>query len=708
MVESGMMTAKDDGSGSSKVASSPRAKTIFILSCLALALIKLWLVHSDEVACLGSPFDDIGYAQSAKDWYWLRSYRDLTLGTPPYIRPPVFPLYVAIASLTGIPLRLTNELLYVAAAFVFAWVLIKAGRSQLLCALIYSLIIFHPGSFVINNLVYPDAIYTPFLLFSLAGMIFLFLRREDRRRLWYAVVAGLLLGILWHVRQESIAVVGFLTVYALLLLLVGRREAIFNAHTFKLLGVLVVVPALMILTVSLIVKTVNYAKIGVFAADAMFTSDFEKASKALLRVKPAVPIRYVPVPRETRARVYRVSPAFKELERYFEGDSGQTWAKFGKDVGVKAPGEISAGHFWWALNQATYLAGYNKSARQAGQFYRRLAREINAACGDGRLECRPVFSSLIDPHPQNYLPHMPHSFKLIAALFNTSIEMSKPVDIDNLPPEVRELFDSVATRRAALRHQGAARVSGWAYTLKDELQGVMLRTRDGQILAASSLLTARPDVVSAYKDTSTVAPLNTGFDLQIASPSTKIERADLVFTTAQGKELTVSRPGLKNNVPGEELIFNIETDVVRVRTRGWEDSVQSFIWAVHGKFITLLTYVGLLALLTILIFYRSVNFKQPAFMIIALVAAVIAIRVFIFTLVDASAYTAHDIRYIFPVLGLYTSLLLLLISYSFNHVAARMNLQEAWQKAKVRTWFGRRTKQSTQAEENVAGRSGIR
>src|SRR4028119_1575734 len=103
MVESGALAVKDDGSHSSEIA-SPRLKTtIFIFACVALALVKLWLVRNDEVACLGSPFDDIWYAQSAKDWYWLRSYRELPFGTSPYIRPPVFPLYIALANLSGIP-----------------------------------------------------------------------------------------------------------------------------------------------------------------------------------------------------------------------------------------------------------------------------------------------------------------------------------------------------------------------------------------------------------------------------------------------------------------------------------------------------------------------------------------------------------------------------------------------------------------------------
>lgn len=693
MVEEGALTAKDDRSRSS-VSASPRLSTIFIVSCVVLALIKLWLVHSDEVACLGSPFDDIWYAQSAKDWYWLRSYRELPFGTPPYIRPPIFPLYVALANLSGIPLRLTNELLFLFAAFVFAWVLTKAGQSQFLCALVYAAIVFHPASFFVNNLVYPDALYAPVLLFALVGLIFLFLKREAQRRLWYAVATGLLLAILWHVRQESVAIVGFLIVYALLLLVAGGEQRVFSTHTLKQLGVLVVVPAVVILTVSLIVKTINYARVGVFATDAMFTSDFERASKALLRVKPAVPIRFVSVPREARGRVYQISPAFKELEPYFEGDPGQTWVRFGKDVGVQAPGEISAGHFWWALNQATYMAGYNKSARHAGQFYRRVAGEINAACADGRLECRPVFSSLVDPHIQNYLPHLLNSFQRITDQFISSSEIPKPVDMDNLPQDVRALFDSVATRRAALQHHGAARLSGWAFDLKDNLQGVMLRARDGQILA-STLLIPRPDVVSAFAATSMTVPLNTGFDLQIPSTSSKVSSADIIFTTTKGKELSVSRPGATTNAPGEELIFNIDADQVAVRASGLEDSIQSFIWTVHGKFIRLLTYAGLLTLLPILIFYRSVNFREPVFIIIALLTAVIAIRVSIFTLIDASAYVANDIRYIFPVLGLYTSVLLLLISYSLNLATSRMNLRGAWQRMNVRKLFRRTMNQST-------------
>jgi hypothetical protein len=215
-----------DGSDATRAGliTSPRLGVAFVVACAALALLKLWLVRGGEVVCLGSPFDDIWYAQSAKDWYWLRSYGDLPFGTLPYIRLPAFPIYVALVNLSGIPLRVANELLFVFAAFVFAWVLIKAGLSRFLCVLLYAAIVFHPVSFFVNDMMATDVFYAPVLLFSLASLILLFVRREHPRRLRYALASGLSLAILWHVRQESVLVLFLLAFYALLALAAVRQR----------------------------------------------------------------------------------------------------------------------------------------------------------------------------------------------------------------------------------------------------------------------------------------------------------------------------------------------------------------------------------------------------------------------------------------------------------------------------------------------------
>lgn len=91
MVEDVPRTAESNATRSGLIA-SPRRGIAFIVSCAVLALIKLWMVRGDEAACLGSPFDDIWYVQSAKDWYSLRvltrpAFRDAALHPPARIPP---------------------------------------------------------------------------------------------------------------------------------------------------------------------------------------------------------------------------------------------------------------------------------------------------------------------------------------------------------------------------------------------------------------------------------------------------------------------------------------------------------------------------------------------------------------------------------------------------------------------------------------------
>jgi hypothetical protein len=684
-------------SGHARSDSRPAARSkslLFAGSCLLLALLKLWLVRGDEIACLGSPFDDIWYVQAAKDWYWLRAYRTLPFGTPPYVRLPAYPLYVALAGLTGMPLRIVNELLFLLAAFVFIRVLIKAGQSRPLALLLYAAIIFHPGSFIVNNLAYTDTLYAPVLLLSLAGLILLWLKRDAPRRLWYALTAGVALAVLWHVRQESIVILAYLGGYALLWFLSVWRRAETRRNKLRQFAVVVVTPLIVIWGVSVIVKTINYKRFGVFAADAMFTPDFEAASKALMRIKPQVPIRFVPIPRETRQRAYAVSPAFRELESYFEGDPGRTWASFGKDVGVEAPGEISAGHFWWGLNQATYYAGYNKSARQAAQFYRRMAKEINAACADGRLTCRFVISPLVDPDTHNYLPYLPHSLARITEQFTSTTAPPKPQDMYNLPLDVRALFDSVAHRRADLRSVGGMRIQGWAFDLSDSLQTVAVRAPDGQVLALGQF-SPRPDVMAHYQVTNLTVPLNTGFDLELSGDTPKALNADIVFTTHSGKEFIVHRPNqTADTVTNESLVYNIDEDQSFTQKYKREAAVQSFIWSYHGRIIRLLTYAGLVALLLLLLRYRQVDWQEPVFVIMALLAMVIAIRVAVFTFIDASSYIANDLRYIFPVIYLYTCLLLLLIARALGVIVSSASFQRVWRRVDVHKLL-KRTKAQT-------------
>ena len=652
--------------------------TKFLFVSLLLGLFKLWLVSGDEIVADYLPHDALWYIKSASVRYWLGPY-GAPFGAPSFIRPPAYPLFIALTKLTGIPLRISTELLFLTAAFVFAVSIIKAGKSWLLAILLYSVIIFHPASFQVNCNASPDAFYASTLLLALACMIILLLKRDDIHRLRYAIPTGAVLAILWHIRQESVIIIGLLAVYGLIALwTVGVRRKPRSA-TLRQLGVIVLVPALVILLVSLTVKTINYAKFGLFAVDAMSGPGFESANKALLRIKPMPPVRFVTVPREVRQRAYRVSPAFQELESYLEGPAGRAWASYARSVGVQVDGEISTPHFWWALNKGAYDIGYDKSAGQADQYLQRVADEINAACDDGRLQCRWVFSSVLDPHVQNYLPYLPASFRRISGLFFQRYEPAFANDERSLPPEVRALFDEMANRRATNTTPRMTHLSGWAASPRDNLQRIEIREQMGRVLASTDQLTPRPDVVSSYAAQGITMPLNSGYRLEYPAPSVRDAGEQIVFIAQSGAEWVVPHTKeLSGMATQGSLIYAVDGDdaFAKPRERQLKLRVQTFIGANYGPVTALLTYLSIASVLVLLLCYRSVNKKDVVYAIIALLSVTVITRVLFFTLIDASSWWALIPRYYFPVMPLYTCVLLLLIAQAVNVITIRLSWRD--------------------------------
>ncbi len=78
---------------------------------------------------------------------------------------------------------------------------------------------------------------------------------------------------------------------------------------------------------------------------------------------------------------------FALLRPYFEGDFGLGWAQASSAYVTKLPAEarqIGGGWLMWALRDCVVAAGYGHNAREALDFYRRMADEINAACDAGK------------------------------------------------------------------------------------------------------------------------------------------------------------------------------------------------------------------------------------------------------------------------------------------------------------------------------------
>ena len=233
------------------------------------------------------------------------------------------------------------------------------------------------------------------------GLAIVCYNRRDARsafRVLLAGATGLTLAALWLTREEGPWILPPLLLMAVIHLAAYRSRGYrLLLREVALLGVIGGTAAIGVGTVGL----VNAWQYGVGDAVEVKQTEFVAAYAALARIQPADPRPHISIPRSNLEKAYAVSPAAAELRSYLEGPGSTSIVQAAcvDDGALIAPcdGEFRNAWFLWALRLATAAAGHYSSAREARAFYARLAREVDAACSDGRLACRPSSNSLLPP-----------------------------------------------------------------------------------------------------------------------------------------------------------------------------------------------------------------------------------------------------------------------------------------------------------------------
>src|SRR4051812_20298937 len=164
------------------------------LGLSVLVLFKLWLVHTEDIYASATEYDALWYVTSAKSWYWGASF-----SWTAFVRPPAYPLFIALVHLTGIPLRLAIELLQLSAYLVIVHALRKIAVPNRVCLVLFAAMALHPASFQLNNYTMSDCFYAAILPLSVGGLLLLLFTGRMKHALW----TGLVLGALWNAREES-------------------------------------------------------------------------------------------------------------------------------------------------------------------------------------------------------------------------------------------------------------------------------------------------------------------------------------------------------------------------------------------------------------------------------------------------------------------------------------------------------------------------
>jgi hypothetical protein len=301
---------------------------------------------------------------------------------------PFYSIWIAGLFWVGIPLGLGVQSAYAGACALFVRAcrpLIPSGAVRFF---LYTFLLWNPMSFESPTLdrVIRQQIYTPLEIVVLAGLIALYARREQgfRRQAAWAAAAGLAFGCFWLTREESIWLVPSVAMLAGAgLYWAGQSSRAHGRTMLQSLGWGAGCAALPVL----LVCWENFRHYRWFGTVEFRAPAFNDAYGAMVRVKIGPDLAHVPVTRQAREAMYRVSPTFAKLQPFLDGGYGRDWAEASSGITQQPANERQIGSGWlmWALRDSVAAAGYCGNARQALDFYRNMADEINQACDDGRL-----------------------------------------------------------------------------------------------------------------------------------------------------------------------------------------------------------------------------------------------------------------------------------------------------------------------------------
>jgi len=416
---------------------------LFIIG-IVLLTIKLWLVSAHPLMTTITPHDDLLFVSQANailSGEWLGEYNQLTL-----IKGPFYALFIALSYYLNIPLLLAQQILYALASFAAVCAVAPIVRQRWLLAAIFIFLLFNPFSYNYPAVgrVFRLGIYAPLGLLVFSTMLGLVVRTRclNRWSLVWSFSSGICLSAFWNTREESIWIAPSLLVLFVLLLVDSRKK---TRAQFVLSILLFVLPLVMLMAANQGLKTINNSIYRVPAVIELKTPEFKSAYGGLLRVKSKKWRQFYPVVRDVREKVYKVSPAFRELESYLDGSIGIKWQR------LCGCSDIPAAFFIWAFRDSVAAAGYyQEDGQSALSYYRRLGDEIDQACAEGTLDCRPRVTSLVPTWHQEYNKlFFPTFFKVLRqAVSFEYFSASTENKISKGSREIIQMYETVTGEKA--------------------------------------------------------------------------------------------------------------------------------------------------------------------------------------------------------------------------------------------------------------------
>jgi hypothetical protein len=634
----------------------PKSRRFFYL-LLIISILKLALVARNEIVAI--PYDSEGYIRQAASHLY-------ELGAP-----PGYPLWLALSGLSGVPQRISIEILLIFSSFVLScWLKRMFGE---LCALLtFSMIVLSPATYFLFDYALTDGFYgcLSILAITLSGILIFSARR--RIQIVSGVALGIVLGWMALSRNEDPLLVAWVGMLLSLLALRWFRMRSNESVRFPFSHVILVGIAIAGPAAGLVqgVNLIHWHKSGVFARTLPGLPGHMRMLRQLAEIKTGeADIHYVPVSAKARSLAYRASPTLGKYAGAIE-NRDSIFQNVSREAGLPL-GEIGAGWIWHVFNVAILEAnGVVQGARE----YERINAELASGFESGLLKKRFILHSFAAAPVSEILRRLPEGvWEVAKKTFQTYPQGS---DVG----QEKELFDAVALRRSALTGGGYKHaIQGWAFVndrSDRKIESVMSVGGAGQKPVTVSYM-PRKDVEQAFKKPDGSIPSVIGFKFDFYSSSRTAGKLLYLFQDGSTMFVDELAAGVKSIGPGsaspgllQGIDFSTAEPVVRT---GYRHRLQSLLSSVVNIPIVSGALVIVLFVLSILPFFASAHVRKGQSRIrifILLVLAMFLLRIFFYAMLDSEAW-AVEMRYMLASNFMAAILIAVSVSFWMNTPAAR-------------------------------------
>jgi len=656
-----------------------RSSKLFALYT-AISAASLWLRSAvPAMALSGATHDDFLFVRQA--YYlgagaWLGPFDNLTLA-----KGMGYPAFILAAFLSGLPLKLAEHVVYLAAAGIAAWIVVRMARSRLLGLIVFAVLAFNPLLWheqlarVIREGLYGSLSLAVVALMAGAVLGYHWGWRFLPHRLALFVAAGLIGGVYWLTREEGVwlapalaVLLGAVCLDAFTRWRNGARRAALRLTAITAVGV--AAAGLVAAGIVGSVAAANRASYGIFASNEFHGSAFPAAYGALSRIRHDAWSRHVVFPRDARDKAYAVSAAVRELRPSLDGEHGELWREIGCAQTQTSPcPEILSGWFMWALRDAVAAAGHYASGRDADAFYWRLAGEINAACDDGRLPCLPFRATMAPPFRWHYvtdaLALVPALLRVLVGVGNAKVGASPSSGLEFYIEHMAELVGPVSRPFTSV-----VAIVGWI-EVKDALPAIFVRDR--AVTAFQSQLIIRPlDNVPAGSPDRRLVEFELTADCRRPSCDFVVKSGSdeqIVQLTAlaagsrlQTADYDLSIRAILERGEGTHKAFAAQ------KLRRLQLSIASMIARTYATIIPVLAALALIGFVATAVLQRAHRFPPGILTLTAVCAAAVAARIALLAYLDVTSIWSVNLLYLSPatpfllclvVLGIYCGVIVL-------------------------------------------------